>query len=162
MFYCPVAWKRLLSYKSAMNTGRDDQNPVRRKIMTDAETGELRIDPTGMTKAEKIMASVFDPSLIQELDPLTPLDDPESMEEILTEYLKMAYQFGFPVPLAALPEPIRSNIEDARTQAELDQCGIEIEQRYKLPSYQPPLCINIVFPPDGQGEPHITLLKDIA
>lgn len=144
-----------------MNTPRDDQPSRKRKITTDPETGELRIDPTGMSKAEKIMASIFDPTLTKDLDPLTPLDDPESMEEILTKHLGMVHQFGFPVPLAVLPEPIRSNVEDARTQAELDQCGIELEQHYSLPSYDPPLCINIVFPPDGQGEPHITLLKDV-
>jgi hypothetical protein len=134
---------------------------MKRKITTDPKTGELRIDPAGMTEAEKIMASVFDPTLIAHLDPLTPLDDPESMEEILTQHLSMVYRFGFPVPLSVIPEPIHTRVEDARTQAELDACAIEIEQHYGLPSYVPPLCINITFPPDGQGEPHIALLKDV-
>jgi hypothetical protein len=131
----------------------------RRKITTDPATGELRIDPAGMSKAEKILASLFDPSLTADMDPLTPLDDPESMEEILTEHMGFARDLGFSVPLSVVPEPFRTEIEDARSQEELDEASDALNAHYKLSSYDPPMCFVVTPSPDGRGEPHITLTK---
>ncbi len=109
-----------------------------------------------MTEEQKIMASIFDPSLIEHLDPLTPLDYPyDSWDALIADFSPDSRNRNlglFPVRLEIIPEPHRTAVDDARTVDERNE--VEESLNELLPSH---LFITVVEAPDGHGEAKVLI-----